>query len=244
MDIDMSRPARAGAGEGDLLRPRSSRPSSTPCCRLPAHRGRPAAAPGSSSTARPGHVTVWARETDEDGAVLREYDDTPDGFGRIAATHREAGHPAAAARGRGRADLRGVRRPRGRHRRRASIQQGPDPRDVLVDLGKIEADPARAGAGAGRAATSTATRLKLLRRRRPQGAARAADHAVAHPPRTWSASCSPSRCPRSPTARSRSPRSPARPATARKIAVRSTRPGRQRQGRLHRADGLPGAQPS
>ena len=33
-----------------------------------------------------GHVTVWAAETGDDGAVLREYDDTPDGFGRIAAT--------------------------------------------------------------------------------------------------------------------------------------------------------------
>jgi hypothetical protein len=33
-----------------------------------------------------GHVTVWAAETDEDGVTQREFDDTPDGFGRIAAT--------------------------------------------------------------------------------------------------------------------------------------------------------------
>ena len=33
-----------------------------------------------------GHVTVWAAETDDEGTVLREYDDTPTGFGRIAAT--------------------------------------------------------------------------------------------------------------------------------------------------------------
>src|SRR5262249_60933380 len=33
-----------------------------------------------------GHVTVWASETAEDGTVTREYDDTPAGFGRIAAT--------------------------------------------------------------------------------------------------------------------------------------------------------------
>src|SRR5918999_2661444 len=33
-----------------------------------------------------GHVTVWAAETDEEGNALREYDDTPSGFGRIAAT--------------------------------------------------------------------------------------------------------------------------------------------------------------
>src|ERR1700759_2016772 len=35
---------------------------------------------------RSGHVTVWAAETGEDGEVLREYDRTPAGFGRIAAT--------------------------------------------------------------------------------------------------------------------------------------------------------------
>ena len=33
-----------------------------------------------------GHVTVFAAETDEEGEVLAEYDDTPAGFGRIAAT--------------------------------------------------------------------------------------------------------------------------------------------------------------
>jgi N utilization substance protein A len=53
-----------------------------------------------------GHVTVWAIQTGPDGAVVQEFDDTPAGFGRIAA---------------------GV------------IQQGKDPRTVLVDLGKLEA---------------------------------------------------------------------------------------------------------
>src|SRR6185295_3753801 len=33
-----------------------------------------------------GMVQVLARETDEDGNVLSEWDDTPEGFGRIAAT--------------------------------------------------------------------------------------------------------------------------------------------------------------
>ena len=33
-----------------------------------------------------GVVQVLARETDEDGNVLNEWDDTPEGFGRIAAT--------------------------------------------------------------------------------------------------------------------------------------------------------------
>ena len=31
-----------------------------------------------------GHVTVWAQEVDEGGVVVREWDDTPEGFGRIA----------------------------------------------------------------------------------------------------------------------------------------------------------------
>src|SRR4029078_9720994 len=33
-----------------------------------------------------GMVQVLARETDEDGNVISEWDDTPEGFGRIAAT--------------------------------------------------------------------------------------------------------------------------------------------------------------
>jgi N utilization substance protein A len=91
-----------------------------------------------------GHVTVWARadgaagEGGADGAVGREYDDTPAGFGRIAATTARqvilqrlrdvedeitfgeyAGHEGDIVAG--------------------VIQQGRDPRTVLVDLGKIEA---------------------------------------------------------------------------------------------------------
>ena len=85
-----------------------------------------------------GHVTVWARETGPEGAAAREYDDTPAGFGRIAATTARqvilqrlrdvedemtfgeyAGHEGDIVAG--------------------VIQQGKDPRTVLVDLGKIEA---------------------------------------------------------------------------------------------------------
>ena len=32
-----------------------------------------------------GHVTVWAAELDEEGNQVGEFDDTPDGFGRVAA---------------------------------------------------------------------------------------------------------------------------------------------------------------
>jgi transcription termination/antitermination protein NusA len=99
---------------------------------------------GAAATARveidrgSGHVTVWASEPAEDGAVGREYDDTPDGFGRIAATTarqvilqrlRDAEDELTFGEYAGREGdiVAGV------------IQQGKDPRAVLVDLGKIEA---------------------------------------------------------------------------------------------------------
>jgi N utilization substance protein A len=81
---------------------------------------------------------VWAREELEDGALGREYEDTPDGFGRVAATTarqvilqrlREAEDDATFGEFAGtEGDLvSGV------------VQQGSDPRLVFVDLGKIEA---------------------------------------------------------------------------------------------------------
>jgi N utilization substance protein A len=85
-----------------------------------------------------GHVTIWARETGEDDAPGREYDDTPDGFGRVAATTarnvilqrlREVEDDATFGEFAGtEGDLvSGI------------VQQGSDPRLVFVDLGKIEA---------------------------------------------------------------------------------------------------------
>jgi N utilization substance protein A len=85
-----------------------------------------------------GRVTVLAAELDEDGEVLGEYDDTPEGFGRIAATTakqvilqrlRDAEDDIKFGEFSGReGDLvSGV------------IQQGRDPQDVLVDLGRLEA---------------------------------------------------------------------------------------------------------
>src|SRR6202522_429294 len=87
-----------------------------------------------------GHVTVWAREPATDGEPGREYDDTPEGFGRIAATTARqvilqrlrdvedeitfgeyAGHEGDIVAG--------------------VIQQGRDPRTGLVHLGQIEAVP-------------------------------------------------------------------------------------------------------
>ena len=85
-----------------------------------------------------GHVTVWAAETDEDGSVLREWDDTPTGFGRIAATTAKQ---VILQRLRDAEDEQTFGEFAGREGDIVSgvIQQGKDPRNVFVDLGKIEA---------------------------------------------------------------------------------------------------------
>jgi len=84
-----------------------------------------------------GHVVVLAQERDEAGTVLREWDDTPAGFGRIAAsTARQAilqrlrdvedQNVLGEFRGSEGDILMGV------------VQQGSDPRMVHVDLGAVE----------------------------------------------------------------------------------------------------------
>jgi N utilization substance protein A len=86
-----------------------------------------------------GHVAVLAAEVDDEGNVLTEYDDTPEGFGRIAATTakqimlqrlRDAEDDVRFGEFSGREGdiVSGV------------IQQGRNPDDVMVDLGKLEAD--------------------------------------------------------------------------------------------------------
>jgi transcription termination/antitermination protein NusA len=85
-----------------------------------------------------GHVVVWAQEMDQEGNVLREWDDTPEGFGRIAATTakqvilqrlRDAEDEVTFGEFLGReGDIVS-----------GTIQQGRDPRAVLVNLGKVEA---------------------------------------------------------------------------------------------------------
>lgn len=106
-----------------------------------------------------GHVTVWAKESPEEAgasaeageaaeagaggagggaAEPREFDDTPSGFGRIAATTakqvilqrlRDAEEEITFGEYAGREGdiVAGV------------VQQGRDPRNVLVDIGKVEA---------------------------------------------------------------------------------------------------------
>jgi len=84
-----------------------------------------------------GHVVVWAREADSAGQV-REWDDTPEGFGRIAATtarqtilqrlrDAEDEHVLGEFLGREGDIVSGI------------VQQSTDPRMVHVDLGTVEA---------------------------------------------------------------------------------------------------------
>ncbi|MBB5940020.1 transcription termination factor NusA [Streptomyces zagrosensis] len=91
-----------------------------------------------------GHVTVWAKEDAADlagaqeGAEPQDFDDTPTGFGRIAATTakqvilqrlRDAEEEITFGEYAGREGdvVAGI------------VQQGKDPRNVLVDIGKLEA---------------------------------------------------------------------------------------------------------
>ncbi|MFG2136335.1 transcription termination factor NusA [Streptomyces sp. NPDC048650] len=88
-----------------------------------------------------GHVTVWAKEDPadlEEGAEPRAFDDTPSGFGRIAATTakqvilqrlRDAEEEITFGEFAGREGdvITGV------------VQQGKDPKNVLVDIGRMEA---------------------------------------------------------------------------------------------------------
>jgi N utilization substance protein A len=100
--------------------------------------------PGASEHARveldrkSGHVTVMARDVDEEGNASEEYEDTPEGFGRIAATTakqimlqrlRDAEDDIRFGEFAGKEGdiISGI------------IQQGRNPDDVMVDLGKLEA---------------------------------------------------------------------------------------------------------
>ena len=85
-----------------------------------------------------GHVTVMAAELDDDGNKVGEFEDTPDGFGRIAATTakqimlqrlRDAEDDIKFGEFSGKEGdiVSGV------------IQQGRNPDDVMVDLGRLEA---------------------------------------------------------------------------------------------------------
>ena len=85
-----------------------------------------------------GHVIVWAQEVDETGGFGREWDDTPEGFGRIAAT---TARQTILQRLRDAEDEQVLGEFRGREGDIISgiVQQSADPRMVHVDLGTVEA---------------------------------------------------------------------------------------------------------
>ncbi|MDQ1293121.1 MAG: transcription termination/antitermination protein NusA [Actinomycetota bacterium] len=87
---------------------------------------------------RTGHVVVWAQELDETGTVQREWDDTPVGFGRIAAT---TARQTILQRLRDAEDEQVLGEFRGREGDIVAgiVQQSGDPRMVHVDLGTVEA---------------------------------------------------------------------------------------------------------
>ncbi len=177
---------------------------------------------------RTGHVTVWAAETDDAGAVLTEYDDTPAGFGRIAATTagqvilqrlRDAEDELTFGEFAGQEGniVAGV------------IQQGKDPKAVLVDLGRIEAIlPPTEQVPGERYVHGERIKCYVLHVARGSGVHRSLCRG---PTRTSCASCSPSRCPRSPPARSRSRRSRGRRATGRRSQSSLGSPGSTPRGR-------------
>ncbi|HLT83079.1 MAG TPA: transcription termination factor NusA [Phototrophicaceae bacterium] len=87
---------------------------------------------------RSGRVSVLATELDDEGNAVGEYDDTPTGFGRIAtATARSV----IVQRLRDAEDeqVMGSLRDRAGTLIAGVVQQGRDPRTVLVDIGELEA---------------------------------------------------------------------------------------------------------
>ncbi|RZU61896.1 transcription termination factor NusA [Zhihengliuella halotolerans] len=85
-----------------------------------------------------GHVTIWAKEIEKDGTVVGEFDDTPEGFGRVAAS---TARQVIMQRLRDAEDDQILGRFKGREGQLVSgqIQQGNKPHMVQVDLGEIEA---------------------------------------------------------------------------------------------------------
>lgn len=85
-----------------------------------------------------GHVTIWATELDEDGTAVGEFDDTPAGFGRIAAS---TARQIILQRLRDAEDdqILGVFKGKEGELISGLIQQGTNPHMIQVNLGTIEA---------------------------------------------------------------------------------------------------------
>ncbi|ALE05315.1 transcription elongation factor NusA [Arthrobacter sp. ERGS1:01] len=84
-----------------------------------------------------GHVTIWAAEIDEDGERIGEFDDTPAGFGRIAAS---TARQIILQRLRDVEDDNVLGEFRGKEGELVSgqIQQGNNPNMIQVNLGAVE----------------------------------------------------------------------------------------------------------
>lgn len=85
-----------------------------------------------------GHVTIWATELEEDGTVVGEFDDTPTGFGRIAAS---TARQIILQRLRDAEDDQILGEFKGKEGELISglIQQGTNPHMIQVSLGAVEA---------------------------------------------------------------------------------------------------------
>ncbi|MDR1634237.1 MAG: transcription termination factor NusA [Bifidobacteriaceae bacterium] len=84
-----------------------------------------------------GHVTVWAQERDQDGVLVREWDDTPRDFGRVAAA---TARQVILGRLRDAEDtvLVGTFQTRENDIVTGSVVHTRDPRVVHIDLGGVE----------------------------------------------------------------------------------------------------------
>ena len=173
-------PADAGAGEGDLLRRARRGDRAGPADGVPQDAGRAGARARRSSTARPATSRCSPPRSTTRATRSGEYDDTPDGFGRIAATTakqimlqrlRDAEDDIRFGEFSGKEGdiVSGV------------IQQGRNPDDVMVDLGKLEALLPMGERVPGEHYEHGA-RIKCLVVSVRKGMRGPADHAVALPP--------------------------------------------------------------
>ncbi|WP_150460651.1 transcription termination factor NusA [Nesterenkonia ebinurensis] len=86
-----------------------------------------------------GHVTIWAKELDEDGTVIGEFDDTPKNFGRVAAS---TARQVIMQRIRDAEDETVIGEFKSKQGELVSgiVQQDRSPHTVKVDIGGVEAD--------------------------------------------------------------------------------------------------------
>lgn len=86
-----------------------------------------------------GRVTIWAKELDESGAVIGEFDDTPRDFGRVAAS---TARQVIMQRIRDAEDDAVIGEYKSKEGELVSgiVQQGRSPHTVKVDIGSVEAD--------------------------------------------------------------------------------------------------------